>query len=505
MATTAWLVADNRRATYDGAVSANKNILVGLEHDIRHSVDIMDLALRSAKSGAGLAGLDTLPETLRQTVLFDAATEAEVFGRVYVTDQDGNIIHASAGSPVRGVNVADLDYFSIHRDHPDRGLLITGPTLSRLDGRWALFLSRRIDRPDGSFAGVAAGSIELDKLQDMFDRLSFGGEGIIALFTMEGRLLVRKPSGFADIGRDVSRGSVIGHLRGATTGVYEASGPVDGINRIVVFRQVGFYPLGLAIGVSNKELYAGWLGRSILVAGALGCLLLLAVSLALSLRRELRQRSAAESVARNYAGKMRMLTDHASDLLLRLDRDGFCRFVSPACEHMLGYPDHVLLTRNWMDLVHPADRASLTAGLLNQEGSAPVHPIVRVQHQNGTWRHLEAHGRSLPEDGSIIIVVRDVTQRIDLEAKLRQAHRMEALGQLTAGVAHDFNNILQAQLGCLELLQDALTDLPETLALASQALELGERGARLTSSFDPFPASSICSHRRSRWPTFSRI
>jgi len=75
---------------------------------------------------------------------------------------------------------------------------------------------------------------------------------------------------------------------------------------------------------------------------------------------------------------------------------------------------------------------------------------------------------------------------MELEAKLLQARRMEALGQLTAGVAHDFNNILQAQLGCLELLLDSLADLPEPWTLASQALELGERGARLTSQLRSF-------------------
>jgi PAS domain S-box-containing protein len=486
LAMTGWLLADNRRATYDSAVNANKDILVGLEHDIRHSIDIMDLALRSTKSGAELAELTTLPDAVRQAVLFDGAAAADIFGGVYTTDKDGDIINDSAGTAARKINVADRDYFTAHRANADLGLLMTGPTLSRLDGRWALMLSRRLDRADGSFAGVAAGSIELDKLQDMFDGLSFGNEAIVALFTTEGKLLVRKPAGLADIGRDVSRGHIIGHLKGASSGVYEASGPIDGVSRIVVFRQVGTYPLGIAIGISRADLYAGWLEHTVVVAGALGCLLLLTAGLAWSLRRELRQRTVAESLARNYAGKMRMLTDHASDLLLRLDPHGRCRFVSPACETMLGYPVHILVSRYWMDLVHPEDRALLNNGLRYKEAPPSAHPVVRVQHQNGTWRHLESHGRALPSDGGVVLVVRDVTQRIDLEAKLRQAHRMEALGQLTAGVAHDFNNILQAQLGCLELLQDVLTESSDAWSLASQALELGERGARLTSQLRSF-------------------
>jgi PAS domain S-box-containing protein len=482
-----WLLAQSRAATYDRAVRADENALLGLELDIRHSVDTMDLALRAAVSGARLPGLQALPDAVRQAVLFDGAVGTQVFGGVYITDENGQIAYDSASKRPRDINVRDRDYFHAHQANPSLDLLLTGPTLSRLDGRWALFLSRRVSHPDGSFGGVAVGSIELDILQDMFDGLATDNGGVVALFTTDGRLLVRKPAGLVEIDRDISQGPVIRHLALASSGVFESRSASDQIDRILVYRRVGSYPLGIVIGTARDELYAGWATRASLVGGAVGCLMLLVAGLGRRLRRELRQRAAAERVARTYADEVRLLTDHASDLLLRLDWDGRCRFVSPACASIFGYPDHMLLMRNWLDLVHPDDRMLLAAALLDRSVSPPPRPpIVRVRHQNGTWRQVEAHSRALPGDNGVIVVVHDVTRRVELEAKLLQAHRMEALGQLTAGVAHDFNNILQAQLGSLELLLDTLTETSESWGLASQALELGERGARLTSQLRSF-------------------
>jgi PAS domain S-box-containing protein len=79
----------------------------------------------------------------------------------------------------------------------------------------------------------------------------------------------------------------------------------------------------------------------------------------------------------------------------------------------------------------------------------------------------------------LILVARDVTERLQMEASMRQMQRLEAVAQITAGVAHDFNNLLQAILGPLELLQDQPgldADGHECLALATGA---AQRGATL--------------------------
>ena len=76
--------------------------------------------------------------------------------------------------------------------------------------------------------------------------------------------------------------------------------------------------------------------------------------------------------------------------------------------------------------------------------------------------------------------IRDLTDKLAAEEQLRQAQKMEAVGQLTGGVAHDFNNILTVITGTIEILADAVADRPELAAIAKMIDEAAERGANLT-------------------------
>ncbi|WP_420211335.1 PAS-domain containing protein [Burkholderia aenigmatica] len=94
-------------------------------------------------------------------------------------------------------------------------------------------------------------------------------------------------------------------------------------------------------------------------------------------------------------------------------------------------------------------------------------------------RTLEFHCQPLP-DGGWVAVCRDLTSRRAVEAELRQAQKMDVLGQLTGGVAHDFNNFLVAILGNLELLLPRLDGQQDAQTMAERARRAAERASRLT-------------------------
>ncbi|MBR7552001.1 hypothetical protein KC220_26000, partial [Mycobacterium tuberculosis] len=78
-----------------------------------------------------------------------------------IFDETGALRMLSGNPGAVEVSIADRAYFAYHRDNAERGLRISVPVLSRASGRWVLPLSRRVDRPDGSFGGVVAAVIEL--------------------------------------------------------------------------------------------------------------------------------------------------------------------------------------------------------------------------------------------------------------------------------------------------------------------------------------------------------
>ncbi|MBT4042715.1 MAG: PAS domain S-box protein [Rhodospirillaceae bacterium] len=101
-----------------------------------------------------------------------------------------------------------------------------------------------------------------------------------------------------------------------------------------------------------------------------------------------------------------------------------------------------------------------------------------LQRQEGTW--LLIHEQHLSQGGTITLAV-DITEQKAIEAQLRQAQRMEAVGQLTGGVAHDFNNMLAVIIGNLDLIQDAerIKDKSDQEGIA-MSLKAALRGAELT-------------------------
>ncbi|MGZ4961908.1 MAG: PAS domain S-box protein [Limisphaerales bacterium] len=209
------------------------------------------------------------------------------------------------------------------------------------------------------------------------------------------------------------------------------------------------------------------------------------ISFAIEVHQKEEVRELAEANLRASEERFRRLIENASDIITVLNKDGVQQFVGPSVKRVLGWEPEKLLNRNVLEFIEPQD-CEKTLSALQQalsDPSASVRVECRFRHRDGSWRTMETVGRNIPglsADGYMVINSRDITESRKLEELFRQAQKMDGIGQLAGGVAHDFNNILAAMMMQTELLQ-GLKDLrPEVVEGLNQISSFSERAANLT-------------------------
>ena len=167
-------------------------------------------------------------------------------------------------------------------------------------------------------------------------------------------------------------------------------------------------------------------------------------------------------------------------------------FVSGRVEEILGYPlERWLEPGFWGSILHPDDRELVTSEFSTAPTAGERHELeYRLQAYDGrTVRVRDSVRVVLSQEGGQTVrlrgVITDVTEHRELEARLLQSQKMEAVGQLAGGIAHDFNNLLTVIAGYADRLLDRADD-PNTRLEVRQIREAAERATSLISQLLAF-------------------
>ena len=183
------------------------------------------------------------------------------FATFSVVDSNGAMIVSSAVEKEPG-NFSDREYLTYHRTHDDLELHIGAPIRGRTVDGWLIPATRRFNRADGSFGGVAVAAINPKYFQDIYDRLELGHNSVVYLVKRDGRILVRRPFVEENVGRDLAHGQIFTQLKQAPAGTFEGVSSTDGVRRLNSYEQGHTYPLVVAVGQDMIELLAPWKQRA---------------------------------------------------------------------------------------------------------------------------------------------------------------------------------------------------------------------------------------------------
>jgi PAS domain S-box-containing protein len=199
-----------------------------------------------------------------------------------------------------------------------------------------------------------------------------------------------------------------------------------------------------------------------------------------NLKQEISERTRAEDAMRESEEKYRLLIENA-DTAVFIIQDERIRFPNPKALELLEYSEKELLNIPLSQLVHPEDFDKFIErqNIRLTGGDPPKTCDLRISNKSKQMFWAQLNTVAIPWEGrpATLSFLRDITGQKELERRLQQAQKMEAIGTLAGGVAHDLNNILSGLVSYPELL---LLDVPEESPLKRPLRTIHESGQKAT-------------------------
>jgi PAS domain S-box-containing protein len=440
---------------------------------------------------------------------------------------DGGVFCNSVDVPAP-IRIEDRRYF---RRALESGAFAVGEyQVSRSRGVPALNFGFPARDEAGRLQAVVFAGLDLSSIQAQLDALPLG-EAASVIVDHAGVVLAARPAGAYPAGAPLDP-SVLERIRGAPADVAEIR-DAGGVGRLWAFRAVespgGEPAMWVATGIPTASVRGPVdriIGRTLLGYALVSVLALLAAGVVANLvlvrkldaviaaarRLSAGDYSARTGVARARGGgeldelirtfdemagslealtrQNRLILDSAGEGIFGVDRDQRLTFVNPAACRMLGRQAADMLGQRSHDLFHhtradgtghPAADCPILATLADGQARHVADDVF--QREDGGSLRVDYLATPLVDRGAAagaVVTFRDVGERRRLEEQLRQAQKMEAVGQLAGGVAHDFNNLLTAILTAGRFAREALPAENPVRADVEEVLHAAERAATLT-------------------------
>jgi signal transduction histidine kinase len=392
--------------------------------------------------------------------------------QIQVVAADGRCVY-STFERVPDVSIADRAYFQEQREARVDRTVVSTPLQGRVSGRWGIYLSRRLVRADGAFAGLVLAGLDTEDLNSAMTTVD-QGHWVFTLYHRDGTVVAHQPA------RRELTGTRPADFRRFDPGrpgpqPFRGPGLTESEPHLFALSAVPGYPLCTLAGYPRSVALAQWRNDLEINLTAGAALLLACAGIAGFYLRSMRAHVALVQSEAHY----RAIFDAAPNPMALVAEEGILD-VNPNYRDLFQKPGGRPCLP-W-DLETSGEEAREGAAFLEETlGQGQAMRLFHLQDRQGRTFEAEVTGTSFERRGRscAIVVVRDLTPIRSLEEQLRQSQKLEALGQLAGGVAHDFNNMLGAIFSSAEILQLRVQD-PALLQVVGVIASAADRAAQLT-------------------------
>ena len=398
---------ERAEAIRDATSDLSKLAIAYEEHTLRTLKDV-DQILSLIQDEYGRRGPDVDIDRLLTAGRFDPS----LFTNVGIIDRRGTLARGTASGA--GVDLSDRDYFKAHERGDTGSVFIGQPLLGGVTGKWASQISRRLNRPDGSFDGVVYVAVDPSYFASFYKRIDLGPDGVVSVVGLDGIARVRQVGDRTTFGEDLLGSTWFKEIAKARNGTYVTRGNLDGVSRLYTYRVLDDYPVVVGLGkgmgfvtqTSDERRQVYYIAAVFLtfLIGAGG-----AAGVALAVRRDHALRELRESEER-----FRALAEQNISGIYVL-QGGIVKYVNPRCAEIGGYTAQEVMGRPVLDFVPEQWHARLRKQMEERTSGAArtAEYIITGRRKDGSLVDVGIHATQAIVDGrpAIIGLMQDISER----------------------------------------------------------------------------------------------
>lgn len=261
------LLISNREAARNSVLELSRKLCSIVVFDLERSNRFYDAQLKSMVTAAEDPRTWKLPADLRARFLFYNLPDDAYVERELLFNAAGKLIASRESDVSSELDVHDRDYFQFLQTNPNAGLYYTRPFYSRINPEQLMVaLTRRVNKPDGSFDGIAWYGIRLFLYQRLFDRIDSKIDSQMLILLDDGTVIAKRPYRETDVGTSIANLPVFREISTHDSG-WVSGLDSEGVKRLMVYQHVpgAAFPLIALIAPREDDVFADWRRQAIVL------------------------------------------------------------------------------------------------------------------------------------------------------------------------------------------------------------------------------------------------